>query len=87
MSRAGDDEPEIELQSRDAPAEVDTSNTVNPDVANEGNSVNGEPPTATETPRKANEFRGRQIQMMAISLSPFCSSPNMRSRNWFGSTF
>jgi hypothetical protein len=87
MSRSGDDEREIELQTRDAPAEVASSNTAHPEVADDGNSVKVEPPTPTEAPRKANEFRGRQIQMMAISLSPLCLCPNVSSRNWFGSAF
>jgi hypothetical protein len=71
MSRLGDDTPEIEMQYPVVhdPAEGSSSTIEKPEG---DSSVNGETPTGStpkETPRKANQFRGRQIQMMAISIS------------------
>src|SRR5271170_4814056 len=71
MSRVGDDTPEIEMQS---PVDHDPAEGSSSTVEKrEGDStVNGETPTDSttkETPRKASQFRGRQIQMMAISIS------------------
>jgi hypothetical protein len=63
--------PEIEIPS---PVDHDPTKGSSSTVEKpEGNSiVNGETPTDStpkETPRKASQFRGRQIQMMAISIS------------------
>src|SRR5271154_2770318 len=71
MSRVGDDRSEIEMQS---PVDHDPAEGSSSTVEKtEGDStVNGETPTDStpkETPRKASQFRGRQIQMMAISIS------------------
>jgi len=73
MSRVGDDTPEIEMQSavdRD-PAEGSSSPVQMPE---KDSTVNGETPTHStkEIPRKPSQFRGRQIQMMAISISRTC---------------
>ena len=72
MSRFGDEDAEFEMQSRVDQSEVANSTAENPTLRNDGNSEHGDSPTPTETetPRKANEFRGRQIQMMAISMCP-----------------
>jgi hypothetical protein len=71
MSRVGDDTPEIEMQGPvDHDSAEESSSTV--EKPEGGSSVNGETPTNSipkETPRKASQFRGRQIQMMAISIS------------------
>src|ERR1700685_84181 len=71
MSRVGDDTPEIEMQSPldHDPAKGSSSTVEKPEG---GSSVNGETPTNSipkEMLRKASHFRGRQIQMMAISIS------------------
>jgi len=75
MSRVGDDTPEIEMMhsaiDRD-PGEGSSSPVQKPE---KDSTVNGETPadsTPKEIPRKANQFRGRQIQMMAISISRTC---------------
>jgi hypothetical protein len=71
MSRVGDDTPEIEMQSpvdHDDPAEGSSSTVEKPEG---DSSADGETPNSIpkEAPRKASQFRGRQIEMMAISIS------------------
>ena len=67
MSRVEDPELEIEMQGPVGQAERASSTLEIPEVANGGN-LDKAPLTPTE--RKASQFRGRQIQMMAISSPP-----------------
>ena len=66
MSRVGDAGSEIEMQSPVGQVRAATWAPENSEVPEGGNS-DETPPTAAE--RKVSQFRGRQIQMMAISLT------------------
>ena len=77
MSNVEDPELEIEMQGPVAQAEGASSTLEIPEVPN---GVNLEKAALTPTERKASQFRGRQIQMMAISLTPTRSriGPNIQ---------
>lgn len=85
MSRVGQTETEIEMQEPTDEVERASATPENSHVQIE--KVTDE--TAAATKRKANEFRGRQVQMMAISLRHcrFMWPLTYRSRYWLGTTF